>query len=140
YANSTDTRSVAALTSPTSQHPILNVLSVSPTAMFFFFSASSAHRNLPSFPTRRSSDLQEDHQDRQQPADDRVHLDVADRGTDEGDRKSTRLNSSHVKISYAVFCLKKKNRGARALNSRDRTPFSRPDCTCVRASGVRRFT
>src|SRR5690606_40338515 len=30
------------------------------------------------------------------------------------DRKSTRLNSSHVKISYAVFCLKKKKReGAR---------------------------
>src|SRR5690625_5733972 len=27
-----------------------------------------------------------------------------------GDRKSTRLNSSHVAISYAVFCLKKKNR------------------------------
>src|SRR5436309_10390049 len=27
-----------------------------------------------------------------------------------GDRKSTRLNSSHVKISYAVFCLKKKRR------------------------------
>src|SRR5690606_39852346 len=26
------------------------------------------------------------------------------------DRKSTRLNSSHVKISYAVFCLKKKSR------------------------------
>src|SRR5699024_11881568 len=26
------------------------------------------------------------------------------------DRKSTRLNSSHVSISYAVFCLKKKNR------------------------------
>src|SRR3712207_7932306 len=26
-----------------------------------------------------------------------------------GDRKSTRLNSSHVNISYAVFCLKKKN-------------------------------
>src|SRR5437870_5860581 len=26
----------------------------------------------------------------------------------EGDRKSTRLNSSHVAISYAVFCLKKK--------------------------------
>src|SRR5436309_5475302 len=26
------------------------------------------------------------------------------------DRKSTRLNSSHVKISYAVFCLKKKRR------------------------------
>src|SRR5690606_40710738 len=29
---------------------------------------------------------------------------------DRRDRKSTRLNSSHVKISYAVFCLKKKNR------------------------------
>src|SRR5438034_6762592 len=27
-----------------------------------------------------------------------------------GDRKSTRLNSSHTVISYAVFCLKKKNR------------------------------
>src|SRR5438874_6339203 len=27
------------------------------------------------------------------------------------DRKSTRLNSSHVEISYAVFCLKKKNQG-----------------------------
>src|SRR5436305_11948026 len=27
----------------------------------------------------------------------------------EEDRKSTRLNSSHVRISYAVFCLKKKN-------------------------------
>src|SRR5436305_5374595 len=26
------------------------------------------------------------------------------------DRKSTRLNSSHVRISYAVFCLKKKNK------------------------------
>src|SRR5690606_40404907 len=30
------------------------------------------------------------------------------------DRKSTRLNSSHVKISYAVFCLKKKSRKIRA--------------------------
>src|SRR5690606_40691455 len=28
----------------------------------------------------------------------------------QGDRKSTRLNSSHVKISYAVFCLKKKTK------------------------------
>src|SRR5690606_42057075 len=28
------------------------------------------------------------------------------------DRKSTRLNSSHVKISYAVFCLKKKNKAS----------------------------
>src|SRR2546427_4781559 len=29
---------------------------------------------------------------------------------DRGDRKSTRLNSSHSQISYAVFCLKKKKR------------------------------
>src|SRR2546427_9329627 len=29
---------------------------------------------------------------------------------DEGDRKSTRLNSSHSQISYAVFCLKKKKK------------------------------
>src|SRR2546430_5693908 len=31
------------------------------------------------------------------------------RGPDVADRKSTRLNSSHSQISYAVFCLKKKN-------------------------------
>src|SRR3712207_7430808 len=30
-------------------------------------------------------------------------------GDDRRDRKSTRLNSSHANISYAVFCLKKKN-------------------------------
>src|SRR5438067_3342429 len=33
------------------------------------------------------------------------------------DRKSTRLNSSHVSISYAVFCLKKKKIATRRLNS-----------------------
>src|SRR5436309_6282033 len=33
------------------------------------------------------------------------------------DRKSTRLNSSHVKISYAVFCLKKKNECQRLTNN-----------------------
>src|SRR2546426_9272174 len=42
------------------------------------------------------------------------HLDAADvralaAQTGAGDRKSTRLNSSHLVISYAVFCLKKKN-------------------------------
>src|SRR5690554_7380511 len=31
-----------------------------------------------------------------------------------GDRKSTRLNSSHVRISYAVFCLKKKRKPTRS--------------------------
>src|SRR5690606_40923187 len=35
-----------------------------------------------------------------------------------GDRKSTRLNSSHVKISYAVFCLKKKKREEIKQNDR----------------------
>src|SRR3989442_11336637 len=34
---------------------------------------------------------------------------LADMLKEQGDRKSTRLNSSHVRISYAVFCLKKKN-------------------------------
>src|SRR5207249_7182865 len=35
---------------------------------------------------------------------------VAKDGFEERDRKSTRLNSSHVSISYAVFCLKKKKK------------------------------
>src|SRR5690625_1287166 len=34
-----------------------------------------------------------------------------------GDRKSTRLNSSHVAISYAVFCLKKKNMPAKKIRN-----------------------
>src|SRR5215510_13923689 len=34
----------------------------------------------------------------------------------EGDRKSTRLNSSHVAISYAVFCLKKKKKKKKKTN------------------------
>src|SRR3712207_7780597 len=33
----------------------------------------------------------------------------------EGDRKSTRLNSSHANISYAVFCLKKKQHNYTAI-------------------------
>src|SRR5688572_31317049 len=39
------------------------------------------------------------------------------------DRKSTRLNSSHSQISYAVFCLKKKNKKA---NSTKRNTTNRP--------------
>src|SRR5690349_24164789 len=85
------------------------------------------HPHLHSFPTRRSSDLVEDR--RELAADDPAaeddesprHLGLAeqpfrvdaargieplDRWTQ--DRKSTRLNSSHVETSYAVFCLKKK--------------------------------
>src|SRR5690606_41466584 len=40
---------------------------------------------------------------------------AADGLTNRQDRKSTRLNSSHVKISYAVFCLKKKNETTSAV-------------------------
>src|SRR2546430_5978368 len=40
------------------------------------------------------------------------------------DRKSTRLNSSHSQISYAVFCLKKKKLDVRVVA--DRTLFTRP--------------
>src|SRR3712207_6914614 len=39
----------------------------------------------------------------------RVRRRLEDRRDNRRDRKSTRLNSSHANISYAVFCLKKKN-------------------------------
>src|SRR5689334_23610373 len=39
-----------------------------------------------------------------------------------GDRKSTRLNSSHSSISYAVFCLKKKKRTVRQISIVDMKP------------------
>src|SRR5436190_18193122 len=48
-------------------------------------------------------------------------------GREAADRKSTRLNSSHTVISYAVFCLKKKKtkwtpmRGLRAISFKDCT-------------------
>src|SRR5690348_18417513 len=41
---------------------------------------------------------------------DLVHSDEPRRHVDASDRKSTRLNSSHPSISYAVFCLKKKKK------------------------------
>src|SRR5947208_13517136 len=40
---------------------------------------------------------------------------VADKLVELGDRKSTRLNSSHQIISYAVFCLKKKKKNTRRI-------------------------
>src|SRR5690349_23078792 len=43
------------------------------------------------------------------------------------DRKSTRLNSSHVEISYAVFCLKKKNKSTALTPS--------PGCTVPSCPG-----
>src|SRR3712207_7418329 len=50
------------------------------------------------------------------------HFDYAEKLGDPGDRKSTRLNSSHANISYAVFCLKKKTRSrCRSLRRRGGT-------------------
>src|SRR5437773_9052329 len=42
--------------------------------------------------------------------------DVLVKGLHEADRKSTRLNSSHITISYAVFCLKKKTTKNQHIN------------------------
>src|SRR5437773_9226525 len=42
------------------------------------------------------------------------------------DRKSTRLNSSHITTSYAVFCLKKKNDSRRTHSSIDRCRHTGP--------------
>src|SRR5437899_5483459 len=44
---------------------------------------------------------------------------------DERDRKSTRLNSSHLGISYAVFCLKKKTRHNHTISIDDMTDTAR---------------
>src|SRR5258707_2963100 len=49
--------------------------------------------------------------DEDDPARQHVQAQVdVDAGEDQADRKSTRLNSSHANISYAVFCLKKKTK------------------------------
>src|SRR5215471_19832456 len=75
---------------------------------FFFFNDPATTEIYTLFPTRRSSDLRGDLG--------RLHprhgvwpcaLTLIHQPFE--DRKSTRLNSSHVEISYAVFCLKKKN-------------------------------
>src|SRR5438034_5118379 len=44
----------------------------------------------------------------------------ADRAQELGDRKSTRLNSSHTVISYAVFCLKKKKKKKKKQKNKKR--------------------
>src|SRR5690606_42141825 len=46
-------------------------------------------------------------------------------GVPDLDRKSTRLNSSHVKISYAVFCLKKKRESTTSSTTCSGHPFRR---------------
>src|SRR2546427_6084501 len=54
--------------------------------------------------------------------------DVVPRASPEEDRKSTRLNSSHSQISYAVFCLKKKKktRPVTSYGTHVHTPDSQP--------------
>src|SRR5258708_28328406 len=59
---------------------------------------------------RRPEDGDHAAQCRAEGAEEERHRDLAH--VDETDRKSTRLNSSHQIISYAVFCLKKKMTGA----------------------------
>src|SRR3989449_7283144 len=54
--------------------------------------------------------------------------DARRRGGDGEDRKSTRLNSSHGYISYAVFCLKKKKLTA---SSRELVNSRQPQCSSV---------
>src|SRR5947209_12923407 len=74
------------------------------TVFHFFCYLNGDQRHLHSFPTRRSSDLL---CGGAAPAWFVAGHPIA--GTEKsGDRKSTRLNSSHANISYAVFCLKKK--------------------------------
>src|SRR5947208_8873432 len=54
------------------------------------------------------------------------------------DRKSTRLNSSHQIISYAVFCLKKKN-NKKKINSKEQTQRRKTESTnSVDLKGVHR--
>src|SRR5205085_9803212 len=97
-----------------------------PRSLLFTFSFYySVHlRDLHSFPTRRSSDLGSRRRatsgpcpaascERGQPDSNGCRTRALKRGATAcqwEDRKSTRLNSSHSQISYAVFCLKKKKK------------------------------
>src|SRR5437899_7259731 len=82
------------------------------TFLFFFFYYPLPPRDLPSFPTRPSSDLATHRtarhdSERSRPA--RLcRWHAQSKRPVLPNRKSTRLNSSHLGISYAVFCLKKK--------------------------------
>src|SRR5207244_7631498 len=84
--------------------------------LLFFFYSYRAHLDLHSFPTRRSSDLSARgaptrRAPRSIPTCRRSAPSARGRPCSRRarrDRKSTRLNSSHQIISYAVFCLKKK--------------------------------
>src|SRR5437762_10763867 len=77
--------------------------------------ALSLHDALPIFP-HRSEERRHDRGDRF--GEERSPRTSDDERPQHGweDRKSTRLNSSHRCISYAVFCLKKKNESTTGLN------------------------
>src|SRR5437667_3202884 len=84
--------------------------------LFFFFNdpapteiyTLSLHDALPICPSiRRSVDPLSDYSRRERSRRDSSIIRVGESRRDR-DRKSTRLNSSHITISYAVFCLKKK--------------------------------
>src|SRR5438045_7572884 len=78
----------------------------------FFYERRVAHQNLHSFPTRRSSDLpRRGSTSSARPSRPRSTTSNSPDPLSIPDRKSTRLNSSHLGISYAVFCLKKKRNG-----------------------------
>src|SRR5688500_20032623 len=85
-------------------------------SLMFCLISHSVYQQLHSFPTRRSSDLRRGHSrgsgfvtGRHSPAPARPNRGYSVRTVPNiTDRKSTRLNSSHLVISYAVFCLKKK--------------------------------
>src|SRR5438094_10236150 len=89
------------------------------TLHHIFFQRYGDPRDLHSFPTRRSSDLRLWGGQYNRKSADILNLQgeiareisekLRPKLTGEEDRKSTRLNSSHRTISYAVFCLKKKN-------------------------------
>src|SRR5699024_12866731 len=92
---------------------LLSVLCLLPSSTSFFFHGYGAHRDLHSFPTRRSSDLGNSRTSGEEAKKEGgnifdIRTPTAISILVKKDRKSTRLNSSHVSISYAVFCLKKK--------------------------------
>src|SRR5438132_10821017 len=62
------------------------------------------------------------------------------RGPEAADRKSTRLNSSHTVISYAVFCLKKKKKNNKQNNARDKAYRQRNSRAKPSAQSTRTIT
>src|SRR5438045_8301467 len=84
----------------------LHVIHILCRVYSFFLPSSADPLHLHSFPTRRSSDLTRARQTAEIVAEPHRVPVLID--PDLRDRKSTRLNSSHLGISYAVFCLKKK--------------------------------